>query len=96
MSVYIIANISIHDGDEYEKYQAGFGEIFARYEGELLAVSDEPQIIEGEWPHTRAVVIRFPNADEARRWYSSSEYQEIAKHRRRASKASIIALEGLQ
>ena len=93
MSVYIIASIGIEDRAEYDKYQAGFLEIFSRYQGELLAISDEPRVLEGEWPYTRAVVIRFPNADEARRWYESPEYQALAKHRWRASTASIIALE---
>lgn len=95
MSVYIVASIAIRDWHEYARYQEGFPEIFARYEGELLAVSDEPQVMEGEWPYTRAVLIRFPDADEARRWYESPDYQALAQHRWRASTASIIALEGL-
>ena len=95
MSVYIIASIAVNDWEKYAKYQAGFLDIFARYKGEVLAVSDEPQIIEGEWPFTRAVVIRFPDADEARRWYESPEYQALAQHRWQASRASIISLEGL-
>jgi uncharacterized protein (DUF1330 family) len=94
MSVYIIANITVEDWDEYGKYQEGFLEIFARYRGEILAVSDEPRVVEGEWPHTRAVLLRFPDEAEARRWYESPEYQAIAQHRWRASKASIIAVEG--
>lgn len=94
--VYIVASIAVSDWEEYGKYQAGFLEIFSRYQGELLAVSDEPRVIEGEWPFTRAVVIRFPNEDEARRWYESPEYQAISVHRRQGSKkTSIIAFEGL-
>jgi uncharacterized protein (DUF1330 family) len=95
VSVYIIGSIAVKDRDEYAKYQEGFLDIFSRYNGEVLAVSDEPQIIEGEWPYTRAVVIRFPDGDEARRWYESPEYQALAQHRWQASTASIIALEGL-
>ncbi|MCP5055662.1 MAG: DUF1330 domain-containing protein [bacterium] len=95
MSVYIIASIAIEDREEYEKYQAGFPDVFSRYKGELLAVSDDPQLVEGEWPYTRAVVLRFPDADEARRWYESPEYQALAKHRWQASTASIISVAGL-
>jgi len=94
MSVYIIASITVEDWDEYGKYQEGFPEIFSRYRGEILAVSDAPRVVEGEWPHTRAVLLRFPDEAEARRWYESPEYQAIAQHRWRASKASIIAIEG--
>lgn len=97
MPVYILASIAVSDWAEYEQYQAGFMDVFARYEGEVLAVSDAPVVVEGEWPYTRAVVLRFPDADEARRWYESPEYVAIAKHRHAGSSASsIIILDGFQ
>jgi uncharacterized protein (DUF1330 family) len=95
MSIYIMASIAIDDWEEYGKYQEGFLDVFARYRGELLAVSDAPQVVEGEWPYTRAVLLRFPDEAEARRWYESPEYQAIAQHRWRASRASVIAVEGM-
>jgi len=96
MSVYIIAQISIHDRAEYEKYSDGFLDVFARFEGELLVVSEDPIVVEGEWPYTRTVLIRFPSADEARRWYESPEYQKIAQHRFRASKGNAVIVEGFE
>jgi uncharacterized protein (DUF1330 family) len=94
MPVYIVASVNVRDWNEYQKYQDGFLEVFARYKGELLAVSDSPTVIEGEWPYTRAVVLRFPDQEEARRWYESPEYKAIAQHRWNASTASVVALEG--
>jgi len=35
------------------------------------------------------VLIRFPSADEAQRWYASPQYQAIAQHRFRASTGNI-------
>jgi uncharacterized protein (DUF1330 family) len=96
MPVYLVAQIDIHDRAEYEKYEAGFFEVFARFAGELLAVSENPEVVEGEWPHTRTVLIRFPSADEARRWYASPEYQALAQHRFRASRGNAVMVEGLQ
>jgi uncharacterized protein (DUF1330 family) len=90
VSVYIIAQIGIHDRAEYEKYSDGFLDVFAKYQGELLVVSEDPVVVEGEWPYTRTVVIRFPSADEARRWYESPEYQAIAQHRFRAAKTNAV------
>jgi uncharacterized protein (DUF1330 family) len=95
MSVYIVASIAVKDWDEYGKYQDGFLDIFANYNGELLAVSDEPRVMEGEWPFTRAVIIRFPDEAEARRWYASPEYQALSEHRWRGSTGTVIAFEGL-
>ena len=94
MPVYIVASIKITDARGYGTYQDGFLEIFARYKGELLAVSDEPQVIEGEWPFTRAVLLRFPDEAEARRWYESPEYQALSRHRWNASTGTVIAFQG--
>ena len=94
MPVYIVASIRITDRTEYDKYQAGFMDIFAKYRGELLGVSDSPTVLEGEWPFTRAVLLRFPDEAEARRWYSSPEYRKLSEHRWNASTGTVIAFEG--
>lgn len=94
MPVYLIAHIRIDDWQEYGTYQEGFLEIFGRYDGELLAVSDQPRVIEGDWPYTRVVLLRFPDDEAVRRWYESPEYQALAEHRWRASEARIVAVEG--
>jgi uncharacterized protein (DUF1330 family) len=96
MSVYIMASIAVEDWNEYGKYQEGFLDVFVKYKGEILAVSDEPEVIEGEWPFTRAVLLKFPTREDARSWYESPAYQAIAKHRWSASRASIVAVEGFE
>ena len=95
MSVYVVAQITIHDRAEYARYEAGFLGVFQRFNGELLAVSENPTVVEGHWPCTRTVLIRFPSQEEARRWYQSPEYQAIAQHRFRASTGNAVIIEGL-
>ncbi len=95
MSVYIVARIQIDDRDEYTRYEAGFMDVFAKYAGELLAVDEAVETLEGEWPGTRTVILRFPSREDARRWYDSSEYQELAQHRFRASQGNIVIVSGL-
>ncbi len=94
MSCYFIAQISIHDERQYRQYEDGFDDIFAKYDGKVLLVDDSPTVLEGTWPHSRVVLIRFPDEREARRWYDSDEYQMLAMHRRRASQADIILAKG--
>lgn len=95
MSVYIIAQIKIHDRKEYEIYENGFDEIFAKYKGMLMAVDESTEILEGEWPYTRTVLITFRREEDARAWFNSSEYQELAKHRRNASDGNIVMVRRL-
>jgi uncharacterized protein (DUF1330 family) len=95
MSVFVIAEISIRDRETYGRYEEGFMEVFARYEGEVLSVDEAPSVLEGEWQATRSVLLRFPTEKDARAWYESSEYQELARHRFAASTANVILVQGL-
>ncbi|HQR47898.1 MAG TPA: DUF1330 domain-containing protein [Steroidobacteraceae bacterium] len=95
MSVYVVAQITIHDRAGYSRYEEGFLGVFQLFKGELLAVSENPTVVEGQWPCTRTVLIRFPSQEEAARWYQSPEYQAIAQHRFRASTGNAVIVEGL-
>lgn len=94
MSCYFLAHIKIHDNEEYQKYLDGTDSVFSKFDGKVVAVDDEPTVLEGAHPYTRVVLIRFPNEAEALRWYNSPEYQEIVKHRHRASEADVVLVHG--
>jgi uncharacterized protein (DUF1330 family) len=94
MPIYVVAQIRIEDRERYAQYEAGFLEIFGKFEGELLAVDDAPKIVEGEWSFTRMVLPRFPDEDAAETWYRSPEYQELALHRFAASTGTIAFAKG--
>lgn len=94
MSVYLIAQLTINDREEYSQYEQGFMDVFAKFEGELLSVDEAPTVIEGEWTATRSVLIRFPTAHAAAAWYNSEDYQSIARHRWAASSGNIIMVNG--
>jgi uncharacterized protein (DUF1330 family) len=94
MSCYFIAQINIHDKDEYSKYLEQTDEVFEKFKGEVVAVDDAVSILEGEWPYERTVLIRFPDKKELERWYYSEAYQKIAQHRWNGSSANIVAVQG--
>ncbi len=91
MSVYFIAGLRVHDPARYDQYLEGFDEVFQRYEGEVVLVDEAPAVLEGEWPYTRLVVIRFPDEPALRRWYESPEYQRLARLRHAAADGFIVA-----
>jgi uncharacterized protein (DUF1330 family) len=95
MSVYLVALINIHDRAEYANYAAGFIEVFNQYDGKLLAVDESPDLLEGEWPYTRTVLIEFPSAAQADAWYHSQAYQQLATHRFAASVANLVRIKGV-
>ena len=95
MAVYIVARITINDRERYAQYEAGFLEIFAAHTGRLLAVDDNPEVLEGEWACTRTVIAEFPDREAALAWYRSDDYQSLAEHRFAASDGEIALLAGL-
>jgi uncharacterized protein (DUF1330 family) len=96
MSFYVIAQVDIRDREEYNKYVAGFRAMFADYRGEVLVADEAPQVIEGEWPWTKTVVIRFDDEAEAKRWYHSPQYQAAAKFRFKSANTNVIMAKGIR
>ena len=94
MSVSVVARIDIHDRERYGQYEAGFMEIFERHDGEMLSVEEAPEVLEGEWPVTRTVLIRFPQKAALEAWYRSEDYQRLAEHRFAASVGNVAMLNG--
>lgn len=90
MTVYLIAQILIHDRAEYDEYEAGFMEIWEKFDGKLLSVDDDPQVLEGAFEATRSVLMEFPSREAAFAWAASPEYQVLAKHRHAASITNSI------
>ena len=94
MPAYLVGQVTIHDLAEYNKYLAGFVEAFAPFEGRVLVASDQVEVIEGQWPKSRTVVLEFPSMDHAKGWYNSPNYQALAQHRFKAATSNIILAEG--
>ncbi len=90
MSCYFVANIKIHNAEEYRKYIEKSGEIFQKYKGEYLAVDNSPKILEGNWNYTRVVIIRFDSEIDFNAWYNSDEYREILKYRLNAANCDTV------
>ena len=95
MSYYFVAQIKIHNQDEYNKYLDKFDDIFSKYKGEYLAIDESPALLEGDWNYTKSVLIKFNSKEEFEEWYYSEDYQKILKHRLNAAECDTILLEGL-
>ena len=95
MPAILVAQITIHDRERYAQYEAGFMTIFTAHEGRLLAVDENPEVLEGTWQCTRTVVAEFPNREAALAWYHSDDYQALAQHRFAASDGNVVVLAGM-
>lgn len=94
MPAYVIAEIKVTNPEGYEPYRPLAAESVARFGGRFLVRGGNADLIEGEPAPERVVVIEFPDADTARRWYFSPEYQQALKIRQANSSGRLILVEG--
>jgi uncharacterized protein (DUF1330 family) len=94
MSAYIIADIQVTDPVAYDDYRPLAAASIARFGGRFIVRGGKVDLLEGEPQPERIVVIEFPDADTARRWYQSEEYQAALKIRQAASRGRVLLVEG--
>ena len=94
MTAYVIAEVEVTDPEAYKAYAAAVPATIAQYGGRFLARGGAAEVLEGEWPQRRRVIIEFPSVEAARAWWDSREYERPKAMRRAASKGRLILLEG--
>jgi uncharacterized protein (DUF1330 family) len=94
MSAYIIADIQVTDPVAYDDYRPLAAASVARFGGRFIVRGGKVDLLEGEPQPERIVAIEFPDADTARGWYQSEEYQTALKIRQAASRGRVLLVEG--
>lgn len=97
MPAYMIANVmEARDRDALAEYRRRNTDAVAAHGGRFLVRGGEQQVMEGDWPGVRLVVIEFDDMDAARAWWESDEYAPLKALRRDASDTNIVLVEGGQ
>lgn len=95
MTAYAIAHL--RDADPHPDIAEYIERIPATFEpfgGRFLVHGTPPEVKEGAWPG-HVVVIGFPGIEEARSWWDSAAYREIAPLRSRHIPGDIILVAGV-
>lgn len=95
MTVYAIAQLRFTDRAAYDRYQAGFMDVFRRYSGTVLAADESPVVIEGEWDREKVVLMSFPDEAAFQDWAQSADYQHISEDRRAGADTVVLLVKGL-
>ena len=95
MAVYVIAQLRFTDRPAYDRYQARFMEVFAKFRGRVLAADERPRVEEGKWDRDKVVLLSFPDEAAYREWSESPGYQEISKDRKAGADAVVLLVKGL-
>ncbi|MAV82340.1 MAG: D-fructose-6-phosphate amidotransferase [Pelagibacteraceae bacterium] len=91
---YILLSINIEDPHKFQEYPQLSQSIISKYGGKYLFRGGKMNVIEGDWPWERNVLVEFENVEKAKEFYNSIEYQEALKIRQNSAKSKAIIIEG--
>jgi uncharacterized protein (DUF1330 family) len=95
MPAYVIAHLQeASPHPEIAEYMERITATFEPYGGEFLVHGTQHEVKEGCWAG-HVVVVCFPGMDQARAWWDSPAYQEIAPLRSRHIEGDIIMVDGV-
>ena len=95
MAAYLIADIlEVTDSDAMASYSEAATATLEPHGGKILAAGAS-EMLEGSWEPGRFFIAQFDDMGKLKAWYNSPEYQALIKQRQSASRANLIAIEGL-
>jgi uncharacterized protein (DUF1330 family) len=95
MSVYVIIDSKIKDGEKYRQYIEQVFPIVTKYGGRYHVRGEKIRSF-GTWKPERIIVIEFPTEDHVQRWLASAEYSAIAPLREAGAETQAILVDGYQ
>jgi uncharacterized protein (DUF1330 family) len=91
---YVIFTETIRDQDTYDAYVQKAVPTILESGGQVLVVHDAPEVLEGQAPGSRIVVLEFESMVAARDWYNSPAYQAVIGERHASADADAVIVHG--
>jgi uncharacterized protein (DUF1330 family) len=95
VAAYVIYQGEVLDAKRYDEYKTKGAASILAAGGRYLVRGGDVEVLEGEAPAGRTVVLEFPSKQAAVDWYRSDEYTEIRKIREGAARARMYVVEGV-
>ncbi|HXZ79380.1 MAG TPA: DUF1330 domain-containing protein [Terriglobales bacterium] len=94
---YLVVTIKeIRDTEAFQQYAERVKPLIEDHGGRYIVIEKSPDVRDGQWSFVRTVMVEFPSAEAARRWYDSAEYREIIPLRKRAIDGNIVMVRDLR
>lgn len=95
MSAYCFFDVrEITNDAKVEQYLAGVFATVEQYGGRYLVLGGKSNLIEGDWQPVYPVIVEFSDTEQAKRWYSSPEYEPLKALRLAGTRSNAVFLEG--
>ena len=94
MAAYVLAEIEIVNAEGYKEYTKAVPATISQHGGRFLHRGGAAEVLEGEWPQRRRVIIEFPSMEAAKAWWDSPDYAKPKAMRQANSKGRLLLLDG--
>ncbi len=95
MAAYIIVEMEVTDPVGILEYRKLAEASVKAHGGRFVVRGGRTEALEGGWEPKRIVVLEFPDAGQAKRWWKSKEYAEARIIRERNARTRMILAEGV-
>jgi uncharacterized protein (DUF1330 family) len=95
VAAYVVYQGEVLDPERYDEYKTKGAASIVAAGGRYLVRGGDVEVLEGEAPAGRTVVLEFPTMQAAIDWYRSDEYTEIRKIREGAARARMYVVDGV-
>ncbi|HEY7948598.1 MAG TPA: DUF1330 domain-containing protein [Acidimicrobiales bacterium] len=95
MPAYVIYQGEVTDPQRYEEYKTRAQESIAAAGGRYVVRGGEVEVLEGDPPAGRTVVLEFPDREAAVNWYRGERYSEARQIRHGAATARMYVVDGI-
>lgn len=94
MACFLIFGVSdVTDSAELDRYAAAGAKSLGSHDFNFLAGPNAGELLEGDTPFQKFVVLEFPTREAAKAWYDSEEYQNACDIRRPVSKTFAMLID---
>ena len=84
MASYLVGVVNKHNLEKYGEYAAAGFRLIDGVAVEV-AIGENPEVLEGDFPGSTIIIMKFEDDDGARNWYFSEGYQEVIPIRQAAA-----------
>lgn len=92
MTALVLAEVDVHDAEAYRRYMAATPPTIAAFGGWFVFRNGPRECLEGTDTARRIVLIAFPDAEAAGRWYRSEGYTQARGLRSGCATARLVLL----
>lgn len=96
MTAYVIYQGEVLDPERYDEYKVKAAASIHAAGGRYLVRGGDVEVLEGDPPAGRTVVLEFPSMQAASDWYHGDEYSAIRRIREGAARARMYVVDGVE